>query len=145
MHLIDKKVFIYSFLMLVCSILFIVFWSFSAQIIIQTNWFRDNNIAFNELSSGIIVIICGIVFSLIYIMYEIIIFRFVVKKKNEMDIKRYKLYFCLLVENIFFTALTSLILFIISGKYFMDYLFKESNVINKKIEELKKKKSKKEA
>lgn len=145
MHLIDKKVFIYSFLMLVCSILFIVFWSFSAQIIIQTNWFRANNIAFNELSSGIIVIICGIVFSLIYIMYEIIIFRFVVKKKNEMDIKRYKLYFCLLVENIFFTALTSLILFIISGKYFMDYLFKESNVINKKIEELKKKKSKKEA
>lgn len=143
MHLIDKRVFLYSFLMLVSSVLFIVFWGFSAQIIIQTNWFTNNGIPFDDLSSGIIVLICGSVFTLIYIMYEIIILRYVIKKKNEMEKERFKLYYYLLIASVFFTAFTSLILFIIAGRYYIKYLLKESNVINKKIEELKKKKNKK--
>ena len=129
MHLIDKKIFLYSFLMLVSSILFIVFWFFSAEYIIKTEWFTKSNIVFNELSSGIIVIFCAIFFSLIYIFYEIIISKF-------------KLYLNLLIANFIFTALTSFILFIISGKYYLSHLFKESEIINKKIEELKNKKNK---
>ncbi|MBD5446030.1 MAG: hypothetical protein HDR31_01790 [Mycoplasma sp.] len=141
MHLIDKKIFLYSFLMLVSSILFIVFWFFSAEYIIKTEWFTKSNIVFNELSSGIIVIFCAIFFSLIYIFYEIIILKFLIKKKKEIESK-FKLYLNLLIANFIFTALTSFILFIISGKYYLSHLFKESEIINKKIEELKNKKNK---
>lgn len=144
MHIVDKKFFLYSFLMLLSSILFIVFWCFSAQYIIQTNWFTEkNNIPFDELSSGIIVIFCGAFFTFIYVICEIIILKFLLKNKSIIELKRFNLYFYMLIANFFFTALTSLIIFIISGTYYFKYLFKESGVIHKKIEEFKKKKEKK--
>lgn len=144
MYSIDKKVFLYSFSMLVCSILFITFWVLSAQLIIKTNWFTaSSSNYFNEIAYGIIILFCGSFFTFVYIIYEILTLRFIVKNKKEIKIKKYKLYFYLLIVNFFFTILTSLILFVFSGKYYFKHLLKESEVINKKIEELKNKKKEK--
>lgn len=144
MYLVDKKNCLYSFLMMVSSILFIVFWYFAISYFANKEYITNIGIDFQKFASFLIVAICGGFFTLFYIYCEINLLRFLIKSKKEHELnKRYWWYFYLVVASYFLTALTSFVLFVISTKFLLQTLIKDSPEFNSKLEMIKKRKQEK--